>query len=230
MNITILNSPSMLKEISSLQYLTQDLLHRSHEEQVQIACEAGVKWIQLRVKNKSHDEWLAIAKKVKKITDEFDVTLIVNDSVEIAKEVDVDGVHLGQEDLSPLEARKILGEEKIIGYSTHSLNEILAAKDFDIDYFGLGPFHFTSTKEKLDPVLGVDGIATIVQRTRRAGILKPIIAIGGIQLNDMKQLMEARLDGVAVSSAINFAVDPAMTIKKFQKLIETSKLKLQTQQ
>ena len=220
----------MRREISSLHYLTQDLPNRSHEEQVRAACEADVKWIQLRVKNKPYEEWLAVAGRVKRITDGFDATLIVNDSVEIARAINADGVHLGQEDFSLIQARKILGEEKIIGYSTHSLDEILAAKDYGIDYFGLGPFRFTSTKEKLDPVLGIEGIATIVKHSRREGVFKPIIAIGGIQLNDVNELMQSGIDGVAVSSAINLADDPAEMIKRFQKQLQRSKFKLQTEQ
>ncbi len=130
----------MRKPIAALHCLTQDLAHRTHEEQVRIVCEAGVKWIQLRVKNKQHDEWLQIAMNSRQITNEFGVTLIINDSAKIAKASDADGVHLGQEDDSVEEARKILGEEKIIGYSTHSFEDLTTARSFSIDYFGLGPF------------------------------------------------------------------------------------------
>src|SRR5689334_4412707 len=106
----------MRKPISTFHFLTQDMARRSHEEQVRIACEAGIRWVQLRVKNEPATEWLQIAKAVKKITDSFNVTLIINDSVTIAKEVDADGVHLGKQDESIETARKILGDGKIIGY------------------------------------------------------------------------------------------------------------------
>jgi len=208
---------SMRKEIASLHCLTQDLAHRSHAEQVRTACEAGVDWVQLRVKNQSHDDWLNIAQEARAITNQFQVILIINDSVEIARAVNADGVHLGQEDLSPMDARKILGEEKIIGYSAHSLDEILAARYFDIDYFGLGPFRFTSTKERLEAVLGFEGIQNIIQRAKEGGILKPIIAIGGIQLKDVHDLIQKGVDGIAVSSAINLAGNPKETIRQFQK-------------
>lgn len=210
----------MRKPIASLHYLTQDLPHRSHEEQVRVACEAGVKWIQLRIKNRSFQEWLEISKRVKEVTDHFGVILIINDSIEIARAVDADGVHLGQEDLHPPEARKILGEEKIIGYSTHSFDELFAAKDFDVDYFGLGPFRFTSTKEKLNPVLGLEGISEIVQQARSHAITKPIIAIGGIRLNDVTELLQTGIDSVAVSSAINLADDAGEMMKRFQRELQ----------
>jgi thiamine-phosphate pyrophosphorylase len=217
----------MRKPVASLHYLTQDLPHRSHEEQVRLACEAGVKWIQLRIKNRSFLEWLEISKRVKAITDRYDVTLIINDSVEIAGAVDASGVHLGQEDSSPGEARTILGEEKIIGCSTHSFDELFAANDLAVDYFGLGPFRFTSTKEKLNAVLGIDGMSAIVKQARIHGISKPIIAIGGIQLGDVGELMQAGMDGVAVSSAINLADEPAERIRQFLSQLESSTEKFQ---
>ena len=205
----------MHKPIAHLYYLTQDLAHSSHEEQVRIACEAGVKWIQLRVKNKLYDDWLKIGRKARQITNEFDVILIINDSVAIAKEINADGVHLGQDDTSWREAREILGDEKIIGFSTHSLEDLLAAKNFKVDYFGLGPYRFTSTKENLHPVLKLEKMRQVVQQAQVAGITKPIIAIGGIQLSDVEKILEAGASGIAVSSAINLSHDPAHAAKEF---------------
>jgi len=218
----------MRKPIASLQYLTQDLPDRTHEEQVHTACEAGMKWIQLRVKNKSLDDWLKIAKSARQITIEFNVTLIINDNVTIAKEIDADGVHLGQEDISWMEARKILGDEKIIGYSTHSLEDLLAAKNFNVDYFGLGPYSFTPTKENLHAVLALDGMKEIIQQAQVAGITKPIVAIGGIQLNDVEGILRTGANGIAVSSAINLSHDPADAARKFLRQLQTISNKFQT--
>ena len=209
----------MRKPIACFHYLTQDLSHCTHDEQVRIACEAGVKWIQLRVKNKSFDDWLKIAQRARQITNEFNVILIINDNVNIAREINADGVHLGQEDISWKEARKILGDEKIIGYSTHSLEDLLAAKNFDVDYFGLGPFRFTSTKENLHAVLGSDKMKEIIQQVHLAGITKPIIAIGGIQLDDAEEILSAGANGIAVSSAINLSNDPMDAARRFLKQI-----------
>lgn len=218
----------MHKPIANLHYLTQDLDHRTHDEQVRIACEAGVKWIQLRVKNKSFDEWLKIGLSARQITNRFNVTLIVNDNLNIAKEINADGAHLGQEDISWMEARKILGEEKIVGYSTHSLEDLLVAKNFRVDYFGLGPYHFTSTKENLHAVLGLDKMKRIIQQAQVAGITQPIIAIGGIQLNDVEEILEAGANGIAVSSAINLSQEPADATRRFLKQLQTISNKFQT--
>jgi thiamine-phosphate pyrophosphorylase len=205
----------MRRPISNLHYLTLDLAHITHQQQVRNACEVGVKWVQLRVKNKSLDEWMNIAREVKLITDEFGATLIINDNVLIAKEIDADGVHLGQQDLNWKEARKILGEEKLIGFSTHSFEGLNEAKNFDVDYFGLGPFRFTSTKEKLNAVLGLDGIEKIISKARGEKISKTIIAIGGIQLQDVDVIMNAGANGIAVSSAINLASDSRLAVSQF---------------
>lgn len=216
----------MRKHIASLHYLTQDLDNRSHEEQVRIACAAGIKWVQLRVKNQPPNEWRRIAEAVKKITDQFHVTLIINDSVEIAKAVGADGVHLGQQDTSPVEARRILGDARIIGFSVHSKEELMAAEIFDVDYFGVGPFSFTSTKERLDAVLGPEGFSEIVLAAKSNLISKPLIAIGGIQLRNVDDLLRAGADGIAISSAINGSVDPAARMREFLRQLKISNLKL----
>ena len=211
----------MRNNIASFQYLTQDMTHRSHEEQVHIACKAGIRWIQLRIKTQSFEDWLKTAKEVRRITNDFNATLIINDSVEIAGRAEANGVHLGKEDMSWEEARKILGDEKIIGHSVHSWEELGSAKDFDVDYFGIGPFRFTSTKKNLDPVLGLEGIREITMKAKRSGITKPLIAIGGIQRDDVRPLMEAGLHGVAVSSAINMSGNPEDSIRAFLNQFDT---------
>ena len=202
------------------------MARRSHEEQVRIACDAGIRWIQLRVKDKSVDECLQIAEAVKKITDNFNVTLIINDSLTIAREIDADGVHLGKQDESIDAARKILGDEKIIGYSAHSFSELQTAKNFNVDYFGLGPVRFTTTKKNLDDILGLEGTEQTIRQARAAGISLPIISIGGIELHDISRLINAGANGIAVSSAINLSHDPSSSIKKFLQQLEISKLML----
>ncbi|MEO5674678.1 MAG: thiamine phosphate synthase [Chitinophagales bacterium] len=205
----------MNKEISPLHFLTMEMAHRPHQEQVRIACESGIKWIQLRVKNKPVHEWILIGEESKRICDKHGVTLIINDSIEVAKSIDAHGVHLGQEDQAPAEAVKILGKEKIIGFSVHSLEELIAARYSGADYFGLGPFRFTPTKENLNPVLGMDKMTGIILNAKKAGIAEPVIAIGGIMLNDVSRILAAGAYGVAVSSAINLAKSPGKEIKKF---------------
>ena len=211
----------MHKQIANLHYLTQDLPHYTHEEQVQIACKNEIKWIQLRVKNKEFSEWMTIAERIREITFSFNVTLIINDNVEVAKRVNADGIHLGQDDMSWREAKKNLGEEKIIGLSAHSISEILEAKNAMVDYFGLGPFQFTSTKDRLHPILGKEGISKIIKEARQAGIMQPVIAIGGIQLDHVAGLIDGGANGIAVSSAINLSQNPKETIRNFLGQLES---------
>src|SRR4051812_7123427 len=187
---------SSKKNIARFHYLTQDLPGISHQQLAEIACTNGVRWIQLRVKSKSYDEWLQIAKDVKKICDQFQSVLIINDSIDIAKEIEAHGVHLGKEDKSITEARQILGEDKIIGGTSNSAADILELQDEGADYVGLGPFRFTSTKENLSPVIGLGGYFRIL-RSAYFKIRIPVIAIGGIQSADVKPLMNTGVYGVA---------------------------------
>lgn len=212
----------MHNPVSSFHYLTQDLPGFSHAAQAKMACEAGVKWVQLRVKNKSWEEWLQTAREVCAITRHFDATLIINDDAEIAKQCGADGVHLGQSDMHWSEAVKMVGEDAIIGVSAHSWDELWSLNDARIHYAGLGPFRFTETKEKLDEVLGLEGILDIMQLKQEHSFHLPVIVIGGIQLTDVKQLMNAGVHGIAVSSAINKAQHPQEAAAKFLAEVATT--------
>ena len=203
-------------QISRFHYLTQDLPDISQQELAEIACKNGIRWIQLRVKNKPFEDWLQIAKDVKQICNHFQTTLIINDHAEIAKAVDADGVHVGKNDVTVLAARKIVGESKIIGATANSLEDILAHQKNGVHYIGLGPYKFTKTKEKLNPILGLEGYS-IIQQSNNSII--PIIAIGGIQLEDVQPLMNTGVHGVAVSSVINLADDKAKVISSFLELL-----------
>jgi thiamine-phosphate pyrophosphorylase len=203
-------------QISRFHYLTQDLPEISHQELAEIACKNGIRWIQLRVKNKPFEDWLQIAKEVKQICSHFQTTLIINDHAEIAKAVDADGVHIGKNDVSVLVARKIVGESKIIGATANTLEDILAHQKNGVHYIGLGPYKFTKTKEKLNPILGLEGYS-IIQQSNNSII--PIIAIGGIQLEDVQPLMNTGIHGVAVSSVINLADDKPKVISSFLELL-----------
>ena len=203
-------------QISRFHYLTQDLPDISQQELAEIACKNGIRWIQLRVKNKPFEDWLQIAKDVKQICKHFQTTLIINDHAEIAKAVDADGVHVGKNDVTVLAARKIVGESKIIGATANTLQDILAHQKNGVHYIGLGPYKFTKTKEKLNPILGLEGYS-IIQQSNNSII--PIIAIGGIQIEDVQPLMNTGIHGVAVSSVINLADDKAKVISSFLELL-----------
>ena len=203
--------------ISRLHYITQELPDFSHSELAEFACKGGANWIQLRVKNKSYEDWLKIAQETKLVCLKYGAKLIINDNVQIAKEISADGVHLGKDDMNPKEARKILGNNFIIGGSTNNMEDVKRIIDDGCDYIGVGPFRFTSTKEKLNPVLGLRGIAEIITQLPNYPI--PIIAIGGIKLEDVESLMEIGIHGVTVSSAINLSENKIEATKKIQTRI-----------
>ena len=216
--------------ISRLHYITQDLPDFSHAQLAEFACKGGADWVQLRVKGplsgsppsgerEIRATWLKIAEETKLICKKYGAKLIINDSVQIAKEIRADGVHLGKEDMNPKEARKILGNNFIIGGSSNSIEDVRWQMENGCDYIGVGPFRFTSTKENLNPVLGLEGIKNIIktmspsQRGLGGGI--PLIAIGGIKPEDIEPLMQTGIHGVAVSSAINLAEDRSGMTRKF---------------
>lgn len=190
--------------IEKLQYITQETRTLSHIDCVREACIAGVKWIQLRVKDKTPEEVLAIAKEARLITELYDVKLIVNDSVEVAKEVEADGVHLGKTDMYISEARKILGEGYIVGGTANTLQDVERLIEHEADYIGLGPFQFTETKKNLSPMLGIEGYEEIINALMSKYRINevPIIAVGGIEHSDIQDLLDAGVYGVAVSGLI----------------------------
>ena len=194
--------------IAKLQYISQE----PHLENIQSACEAGCDWIQIRAKNLSTDQYLQLAENAKTITDSFKAKLIVNDNIQVAMEIQAYGVHLGKNDLDLAEARKLVGNKLIIGGSTNSLKDILEAADKGVDYLGLGPFRYTNTKTDLNPVLGLEGMAKIMNEVQKRNIKIPIIAIGGIQVADIQSLKEIGIYGIAVSGLITSAKDKKQVV------------------
>jgi thiamine-phosphate pyrophosphorylase len=141
--------------------------------------------------------------------------LIINDNVTIAKEIGADGVHLGKNDMHPTEAREILGGEAIIGGTANTIEDVVQLSGSGVNYIGLGPYRFTTTKDKLSPILGLEGYMKIMREVQMMSIDIPIIAIGGIVPGDVAALMETGIYGVAVSSAINQSIDKHSVIKEF---------------
>ncbi|MEK6656934.1 MAG: thiamine phosphate synthase, partial [Nitrospirota bacterium] len=188
------------------QYIVKGLSH------IQIAEKAllgGVKFIQYREKQLSKRESYKIALQLKEITKKFDATLIINDDIDIAMAVDADGVHLGQEDFPVQIARKILGNDKIIGLSTHSFKDAEEAQGSGADYIAIGPIFRSTTKDVREP-LGAD----IIKEIRKISRL-PVIAIGGINENNIEDIMKTGADGTAVISAIIAKEDITGAVKEF---------------
>ncbi len=202
-----------MQYIGKLHYITHFLADYPITQQVADVCEGGCRWVQLRVKQASTEQRLEHALAIQPILKHYNAKLIINDDVFVAKVVDSDGVHIGKEDMHPQEAREILGPGKIIGCTANTLEDVLRLSQYEIDYIGLGPFRFTSTKEKLSPVLGSEGIRNIIEVARAKGVHIPIIAIGGILLEDIDGLMDTGIRGVAVSGAIHQASDSVLACK-----------------
>lgn len=195
--------------IEKLQYITQETDSLSHIDCVREACIAGVKWIQLRVKNTSLTEYIQLAKEARVICDLYDAKLIINDNVEVAIQSDADGVHLGKTDMDPKEARQLLGDDKIIGGTANTINDIERLINKGIDYIGLGPFKHTQTKKNLSPILGVEGyyevsglLFDLLKDGRLNYKVPPIVAIGGIEQGDITELMKTGIYGIAVSKLL----------------------------
>ncbi len=202
--------------INKLHYISQGNTPKEHLENIQKACQSGAELVQLRLKNLSEKKVLKTAVEAREITSHFQTRLIINDHYKIAKEVKADGVHLGKTDTCPTVARKHLYTWQIIGGTANTIEDckILIAKE--VDYIGLGPFRFTSTKENLSPILGLDGYALIIEELKTT---TPIIAIGGIKENDITEILKTGVSGIAMSGEITREFNK---IRVFHQLLNAS--------
>lgn len=197
-----------------LQFITHPSEKYSIVEEVKMVLEGGCRWIQLRMKNATDEEIKAVAVEIIPLCKDADAILVIDDHVELVKELEVTGVHIGKEDMPPREARELLQGGPIIGVTANTAVDILAMKGIDVDYVGLGPFRHTTTKSKLSPILGLDGYRSIVKEVREAGSELPIVAIGGITLEDVDDIMATGVNGIAMSGAIINAENPVEYTKE----------------
>lgn len=186
----------------------------SHLEQVKQLITGGAKFIQLREKYASPKEFYESAKEVMDFVRNTEVKIIINDRIDIALAVKADGVHLGQDDLSPASAREILGEDAIIGFSTHDVAQAIDATQFPINYVAIGPIFDTTTKENPDATIGISGLKSI----RSAIGDFPLVAIGGIDFENYHAVLENGADSVAIiSSILKPANQISVNLNKFVK-------------
>jgi thiamine-phosphate pyrophosphorylase len=201
-------------KISKLHFITANPQHAEE------ACKGGADWIQLRVKHRNDDDWKMIAEETKGICKNYGAKLIINDSVKLAKLVGADGVHLGKEDMPPDEARKMLGPGFIIGGTANTLEDIIRLGALKVDYIGLGPFRYTQTKTNLSPIIGLEGYLELMKACVVEQVKVPVIAIGGIKLNDVEEILATGVYGIAVSSAIGSSGDIVATAQTFIRNIK----------
>ena len=204
-----------------IQFITHYTERYTYLDSVRIALEGGCRWIQLRMKDVSSVEILPIALEALALCRKHNATFIIDDHVEIAKQIEADGVHLGKSDMSITEARKILGKDFIIGGTANTFEDVQMLYKAGADYIGYGPFRYTTTKKNLSPILGLEGYQQIISQMKENNISLPLIAIGGITKKDIPSLMQTGINGIALSGSILRAENP---IEEMKEIIQTTHL------
>lgn len=197
-----------------LQFITHKSDRFSIAEEVKMVIDGGCRWVQLRMKDVSDEEVKSVAEQIIPMCQETDTILVIDDRVELTMDLKVHGVHLGKNDMPAVDAREYLGAGAIIGVTANTAQDIIAYKKVDVDYVGLGPFRYTTTKSNLSPIIGLDGYHNIITEVRNAGVELPIVAIGGITLEDVAKLMSTGVNGIAMSGAILSAENPTEYTKR----------------
>jgi len=200
-----------------LQYISQGNTSEEQLKNIRKALENGCDWIQLRFKNATDNELYDLAQYVKNLCNVHNAILIINDNVDLAKKIDADGVHLGLTDMNVAEARAILGDHKIIGGTANTFKDVQKRAKEKCDYIGLGPFQFTETKANLSPVLGVKGYYSIIDKMKIKDIQIPVYAIGGITTENIEELMDTGIHGIAVSGLITQSNNPSELINELKE-------------
>ena len=205
--------------MKQIQFITHENSRFSYADSAEIALKGGCRWIQLRMKEASDAEFIAVAEKIAPMCREYGATFILDDRVHLVNICRADGVHLGRNDMPVADARNLLGEKMIIGGTANTIDDIERLWRDGADYIGCGPYRFTTTKKNLSPILGLDGYQYITNEMKQRGIQLPIVAIGGITAADIEPLLATGIDGIAVSGAILNALSPIDEMAEFIKLL-----------
>jgi thiamine-phosphate pyrophosphorylase len=193
-------------ELPKLYTITDRRLSRlSHAEQVARLCDGGARLVQLREKHLSPREFYHEAEEALRVARARGAKLIINDRADIALALGADGVHLGQDDMPPEAARALLGEGAVIGFSTHNVEQAIAAARLPVDYIAIGPIFATTSKENPDPQVGLEGL----RRVREAVRSVPLVAIGGVTRENAPAVLASGADSLAVISALFDPEEPS---------------------
>ena len=205
----------------SLYLCTNSEMNNNHplEYCVEQAIIGGVTIIQIREKEKNYNEFFEIAFRIKKVTDKYNIPLIINDNIEIAINLNADGLHIGQNDISCLKARKLLGCKKIIGVTVTNLDEAKRAIESGASYLGVGAIYKSKTKSEA-VIVGVDELQKIVNYSSI-----PVVVIGGINKNTIPMLENIKIDGYAMIRPILEQEDIVESTKVLKKLVDNNKKK-----
>ena len=210
----------MRVENYKLQFITHHNERYSYIDSARMALEGGCRWIQLRMKEADEAILESAAIIIQRMCREYGATFIIDDNVALTKRIGADGVHLGKNDMPVAEARKKLGEGYIIGATVNTFDDIVnALHTATPDYFGCGPFRYTSTKQNLAPILGYDGYRDIIGKMRERNIEIPLIAIGGITKGDIPELLRCGVNGIALSGSIIGAEDPIAEMRSVVEIL-----------
>ncbi len=209
----------MKKYIEKLHFITHDIMQHSQVAQVQLACEAGAKWIQYRCFTKSDDELLADINLVAEICDDWGATLIVTDHVHLKGKADIQGFHIEDMHADFIALRQKIGEEYTLGGSANTIENLIRLAKEGVDYAGFGPFKLTTTKPNNAPLLGFTGYSNAIETLNAGQIDLPILAVGGITFQDIEPLLATGVYGIAASSAINQAEDLRDAYEDFYRAI-----------
>lgn len=202
-----------------LQFISHYTDRYTYLDSIGMALQGGCRWIQLRMKDATDDEMRPTALEAQRMCRDMGATFIIDDHVELVRELHADGVHLGKKDMPIAEARALLGKDYIIGGTANTFDDIVAHHRDGADYIGCGPFRFTTTKKGLAPVLGLEGYRDITRRMREADITLPIVAIGGITADDIPDIMQTGVTGIALSGTVLRATDPVKEMSLVVSLV-----------
>lgn len=189
-------------KLDRVYYISQGQTTQDHLINIENACIAGCKLIQLRLKDVSTKEFILAANAAKGICLQFGAMLIINDNVEVAIKTKANGIHVGKNDMAPSEIKNLF-PEAIIGGTANTLEDCLELISQDVDYIGLGPFRFTETKKKLSPILGIAGYSRVVSALNNQGFKTSVYAIGGITPSDTDSIYQTGVYGIAVSGIMS---------------------------
>ena len=203
-----------------IQFITHPSDRFTYKEEVEMVLRGGCRWVQLRMKDANDEEVEQVARELLPVCKEWKATFIIDDRVDLVKKVGADGVHLGKKDMPVDEARKILGDSFIIGGTANTMDDIRRLCQQGANYIGCGPFRFTTTKKNLSPILGLDGYRTMMETMKKENLQIPVVAIGGITLDDMKEVMQTGVSGIAISGAVLTAENPQEEMKRMMDTIQ----------
>lgn len=190
--------------------------NKSLEEVVTRAVKGGAAYVQLREKNLSTRLFLEEAISIKKILKPYNIPLIINDRVDVAMACNAEGVHIGQDDMPYETARKLMGPKAIIGLSVETWDDVVASQTLDVSYIGVSPVFATPTKTDTKSAWGLDGLARIKSYSKH-----PLVAIGGLHESNIKDVIMAGAECIAVVSAVCAASNPEQTSRKINKIINS---------